>query len=317
MSRIVVIALGGHAILRPGQPGTLAEQTANIRAACRPIAGIIRRGDRVVLTHGNGPQVGNLLLQNEAARDRVPPMPLDVLGAACQGEMGYLFQRELQGELRQQGTGRLVVSLVTQVAVDAHDPAFRQPAKPVGPFYPEEQARALMAAGGGPFAEDAGRGWRRVVPSPRPQRIVELAAIRSLAESGAVVIACGGGGIPVVEGPEGWQGVEAVIDKDLAAARLAADLGARVLLLLTDVPAVCLRYGQPGQQPLGAVSAEEALRYLAEGHFPAGSMRPKVEAAVQFVSAGGERAIITDLDTALAALEGAAGTQIAGGARKG
>lgn len=312
MPKTMIIALGGNAILQPGQRGTVAEQTANIRTSCQQIAEIIRRGYRVVLIHGNGPQVGNLLLQNELARDRVPPMPLDILDAETQGEIGYLLQRELQGALQEQGPVCSVVSLVTQVVVDPQDPAFRSPSKPVGPFYTEVEARALQAAGGYPMVEDAGRGWRRVVPSPRPLRVVELAAIAQLVEGGTVVIACGGGGIPVVAEPEGLQGVEAVIDKDLAAQRLATDLGAHLLLILTDVPQVYLHYGQPGQQGLDTLTVAAARRYLAAGHFSAGSMRTKMEGAIQFVAAGGEAAIITSLGTAVAALEGRAGTRIVG-----
>ena len=313
MSKTAVIALGGNAILQPGQAGTLAEQTANIRAACRQVAQIIRRGYRVVLCHGNGPQVGNILLQNEAASDRVPPMPLDVLGAESQGGIGYLIQRELQRALRDERIAISVVSLVTQVVVDRDDPAFRNPTKPVGPFYPEAEARCLLAAGR-PMMEDAGRGWRRVVPSPQPRRIVELPAIRSLTAAGAALIACGGGGIPVVETEEGLAGVEAVIDKDLAAQRLAIDLGASLLLLLTDVPSVYLHYGSEAQQALETVTAAEARRYLEAGHFPAGSMWAKVEGALRFLAAGGERAVITSIDQATAALGGMAGTHFVGGA---
>lgn len=310
MHGTVVVALGGNAILQPGQTGTLAEQTANIRSASREIGALIAGGYRVVLTHGNGPQVGNILLQNEAARDWVPAMPLDVLGAESQGEIGYLFQRELQRDLQRRGIGSPVVSLLTQVVVDPADPAFARPTKPVGPFYPEGEARARMASTGAAYAEDAGRGWRRIVPSPYPRRIVELAAIRRLIEAGTVVICCGGGGIPVIETADGLQGVEAVIDKDLAAQRLATDMGADQLLILTDVPQVYLDYGKPTQRALSLLLAAEAQRYLDEGQFPAGSMRSKVEGAIQFVAAGDRRAIITSLSAAVTAVEGRAGTQI-------
>ena len=313
MSKTIVIALGGNAIVQPGQKGTFAEQIANLRMSCRQIAEIIRRGHRVVLTHGNGPQVGNILIQNEAARDQVPPMPLDVLGAESQGEIGYLLQRELQQELRQRGINTSVVSLVTQVVVDPNDPAFQDPTKPVGPFYKEREALSLMADGGAPMKEDAGRGWRRVVPSPLPQRIMELEVIRNLTRSGTVVIACGGGGIPVFETEDELRGVEAVIDKDLAAQKLATALGADLLVILTDVPQVCLNYGTPQQRSLSAISVAEASQYLAEGHFPAGSMRAKVEGAIQFVAGGGQAGIITSLDAAVAAVEGRAGTYITEG----
>ncbi len=310
MTQTAVIALGGNAILRPGQSGTLAEQVTNIRTACRQIAEIVGLGYRVVLTHGNGPQVGHLLLQNEAAREQVPPMPLDVLGAQTQGQLGYLLQRELQKALREQGQPGHVVALVTQVEVDPADPAWHCPSKPVGPFYTKAQARALLAADCGPLQEDAGRGWRRVVASPPPLRIVELAAIQSLVRSGATVIACGGGGVPVTAGPNGWEGAEAVIDKDLVAQRLATDLAADLLVILTDVPRVYLHYGTPHQQGLDTVTADEAQAYLAEGWFPPGSMRTKMAGAIGFVAAGGGRAVITSLEAAVAGVAGLAGTQI-------
>lgn len=306
----VVIALGGNAILQPGQRGTAAEQVQNVRAACRPIARVIARGHRVVLTHGNGPQVGNILIQNEAARHQVPAMPLDVCGAESQGMIGYLLQRELGAALAAEGAPRPVVTVVTQVVVDPGDPAFRSPVKPVGPFYDEGRARELMAARGWAMREDAGRGWRRVVPSPVPRRIVELEAIRGLTERGIVVVAAGGGGIPVAETPAGLVGVEAVIDKDLAAARLAADLRADLLVILTDVPHVYVHYGSPRQRPLGRVGVSELQAYLDAGHFAAGSMRAKVEGALAFVRAGGKRAVIAGLDQALGAVEGTSGTHV-------
>lgn len=311
MPQRVVIALGGNAILQPGQAGTLEEQRANISTACQQIAEIVGRGYQVLLSHGNGPQVGNLLLQQEAAKGRVAPMPLDLLGAMSQGQIGYLFQQELGRQLRARQIAKPVLSVVTQVVVAPTDPAFANPTKPVGPFYQEAEAAAMVAAGNGPMAADAGRGWRRVVPSPAPLEIVELEAIRSLVDAGAIVIACGGGGVPVVQSPEGLTGVEAVIDKDLAAQRLAMALGAEVLLLLTGVPKVYLHFGTPKQESLDRITVNEAQRYLAEGHFPAGSMQAKVEGAIQFLQAGGERAIITSLEDAIAALDGKAGTEIA------
>lgn len=310
MGKTVVIALGGNAILRRGQTGTAEEQAENIRTACRQIARVVAMGHRVVVTHGNGPQVGNILIQNEAARDRVPAMPLDVCGAQSQGQIGYLLQRELGGALWAEGVPRPVVTVVTQVVVDPRDPAFRNPTKPVGPFYAEREARALMQAEGWVMREDAGRGWRRVVPSPAPRRVVELDAIRALVGLGVVVIAAGGGGVPVAEGPDGLRGVEAVIDKDLTAQRLATQLGADLLAILTDVPGVYLRYGTAEQKALDRVRASELEAYLREGHFADGSMRAKVEGAIAFVRAGGERAVIAALEEALAAVEGHSGTHV-------
>jgi carbamate kinase len=299
-----VIALGGNAILRPGQRGTLAEQQANIAAASVQIARVIALGYRVVLTHGNGPQVGNILIQNEEARLVVPPMPLDVCGAQSGGMIGYLFQQELQRQ-----TGRPAVSLVTQVVVDPADPAFTDPSKPVGPFYTPAKAQQMVVSHGWIMKEDAGRGWRRVVPSPLPVRVVELQAIKHLVFGGLLVIACGGGGVPVVETQDGLVGVEAVIDKDLAAQKLAMEMQAELLIILTDVPRVYINYGLPTQRALDWVSMEEGLQYLSEGHFPAGSMKSKVEGVLRFVQAGGERAVIAALGDAEAAVLGTAGTQ--------
>lgn len=305
-NRTAVIALGGNAILQPRQRGSFTEQRANIRLACAQIAGVIAAGWRVVVTHGNGPQVGNILLQNEEARAIVPPAPLDVCGAQTQGMLGYLLQQELQ-----RVTGLPAVSLVTQVLVDQQDPAFASPTKPVGPFYTDAQARLLMAQQQGwAMQEDAGRGWRRLVPSPRPLRVVEAGAVQALMEAGFLVIASGGGGVPVCETPEGLAGVEAVIDKDLAATVLGAGVGASLLLILTDVPRACLNYGRPDQQPLGAMTVAEAERYLGEGHFKAGSMQAKVEGAARFVAGGGDRAVIAALGEAVAALRGDAGTHV-------
>lgn len=303
MTKTAIIALGGNAILQPGQRGTLAEQQANIRDACRQIARVIAAGYRVVLTHGNGPQVGNILIQNEEARFVVPPMPLDVCGAQSGGMIGYLFQQELQRQ-----TGRLAVALVTQVVVDPADPAFSNPTKPVGPFYTPDKAAQMMERQGWIMKEDAGRGWRRVVPSPQPTRVVEAAAIRELVNAGVLVIAAGGGGVPVIETADGLQGVEAVIDKDLASQKLAMEMGADLLVILTDVPKVFINYGLPSQQALDRVTVAEATRYLAEDHFKAGSMKAKVEGAVKFVQTGGERAIIAPLHEAAAAVLGQAGT---------
>lgn len=281
-------------------------------ATARSLADLLEDGHQLVLTHGNGPQVGNILIQNEEAHFAVPPQPLDVCGAESQGMIGYMLQQALGSELARRGAARPIVTMVTQVVVDRNDPAFRHPTKPVGPFYTAERARTLARERGYPMREDAGRGWRRVVPSPQPREIVEMPAIRSLVESGALVIACGGGGIPVWRDPEtgALEGVEAVIDKDLAAAVLGLGLGCDTLLILTDVPQVALRYGRPEQIAVPYLTVAEARRHLTAGEFPAGSMGPKVEAAVRFVEGGGRQAVIASLTEAKPALAGQAGTWV-------
>jgi len=310
--KTVVVALGGNAILQRGQKGTFEEQLRNVQRACEQLAQMVLSGKwRLVITHGNGPQVGNLLLQQDAAKEIVPPMPMDACGAQTQGLIGYMIQQTLHNILDREGRGDIpIATVVTQVLVDKGDPAFQNPTKPVGPFYTEEEARRLRIEKGWHIVEDAGRGWRRVVPSPDPKGIVERDAIKALVESRAIVIASGGGGIPVVREDGRLRGVEAVIDKDLAGQRLAAEVGADVFLILTDVEKVMLNFGQPGEAPIDRMTVAEARRYLAEGHFKKGSMEPKVRAAVRFVEAGGERAAIGHLFQAVEILEGKAGTQI-------
>jgi carbamate kinase len=254
--------------------------------------------------------VGNILIQNDLAARLVPPMPMDVCGAETQGQIGYLLQQALHNHLRRLGAAAPVVALLTEVVVDDDDPAFHSPSKPVGPFYPEARARELSIEQGWAMREDAGRGWRRVVPSPDPLEIVQLEVIARTLESGALVVCGGGGGIPVIRHRDGsLHGVEAVIDKDLAAARLAAALGADLLLILTDVANVCIGYGTPDQSPLGTVTVDELVALQAGGEFSAGSMGPKVEAAVRFAGGGGT-AVIASLRDVTAALRGAAGTRV-------
>ena len=310
--KTVVVALGGNAILQRGQKGSFEEQLENVQRACEQLAQmVLSERWRLVITHGNGPQVGNLLLQQEAAKEIVPPMPMDACGAQTQGLIGYMIQQTLHNILDREGRGDIpIATVVTQVLVDKGDPAFQNPTKPVGPFYTEEEAKRLRVEKGWHIVEDAGRGWRRVVPSPDPKAIIERDAIRALVENRAIVIASGGGGIPVVREDGRLRGVEAVIDKDLAGQRLAVDVGADVFLILTDVEKVMLNYGKPDETPLDRMTLSEARRYLAEGHFRKGSMEPKVRAAIRFVEAGGERAVIASLDQAMAALAGKAGTQI-------
>ncbi|MGB9783464.1 MAG: carbamate kinase [Moorellaceae bacterium] len=310
----LVLALGGNAITKAGERGTFPEQLRNIAQAVDSLAELVVAGYKVLITHGNGPQVGNLLIKNELAKHVVPPMPLDVCVANTQGSLGYGIQQQLRNALQERGWQKEVVTFVTQVVVDPHDPAFRHPTKPVGPFYTAEEARELEKSKGYHLVEDSGRGWRRVVASPRPLEIVEKLAIRKALDEGVIVIAAGGGGIPVIRDAKGrLTGVEGVIDKDLAAARLALDVQADVLLILTGVRKVALNFGRPGQRELDLMTLEEARRYLAEGHFPPGSMGPKVEAAMAFLEQGGQRAIIGLLEEAREALQGRAGTTIVPG----
>lgn len=310
--KTVVVALGGNAILQPGQKGTFEEQYGNVYRTVEQLAAMVLSGKwRLVVTHGNGPQVGNILLQHDAAKAVVPPMPMDVCGAESQGFIGYMIQQAFHNVLAREGRGDIpVATVVTQVLVDKADPAFQNPTKPVGAFYSADEAKRLQAEKGWHVVEDAGRGWRRVVPSPDPKAIVEREAIRFLVENRAIVIASGGGGIPVIEEDGTYRGVEAVIDKDLAGERLAQDVGAAVFLILTDVDKVRLNYRKPGEKTLDRMTAAEVKGYAQEGHFAKGSMEPKVKAAARFVEAGGERAVIASLAQALEAAEGRAGTQV-------
>jgi len=310
--KLTVVALGGNAILQPGQRGTFEEQMRNVHVTCEQLARMVESGRyKVVVTHGNGPQVGNILLQNEVGKDVAAPMPLFVCGAESQGLIGYMIQQNLGNLLAERGkTGIPIATVVTQVVVDKDDPAFGNPTKPVGPFYSEEDARGLKEEKGYDVREDAGRGWRRVVPSPDPIEIFEKESIRQLVDARAIVIASGGGGIPVIRENGALKGVDAVIDKDLAGERLAVDVGASIFMVLTDVDSVRLHYKKPEEKALSRMTVDEAKEYHAQGHFAKGSMEPKVRAAIRFIEAGGEKAIITSLDKAFEALEGNAGTTI-------
>jgi len=312
MVQRVVVALGGNAILQRGQKGTAEEQMANVMVTARQIVEMLEKGYEVVVSHGNGPQVGAILIQNELGSKQVPPMPMDVCGAESQGLIGYMLSQAIDNLLKLRNIeDHCPVCFVTRVEVDPNDEAFKKPTKPVGPFYSEEVARQRMEEKGETWINDAGRGWRRVVPSPNPLHIVEAEPIKDLVERGYTVIASGGGGIPVIRDSEGlYKGVEAVIDKDLASERLAQEVNADVFMILTDVPKVALNYGKPDETWLGHVSADELSKYQEEGHFKAGSMGPKVAAALRFVKNGGKKAIIASLNEALQALKGEAGTQI-------
>jgi len=309
--RSVVVAIGGNALLPPGDAGDLAAMQRRVQETAKVLADLADDADvRLAVTHGNGTQVGQLLLQTEEARGKTPPSPLDVLVAETQAQIGYLLQQALGSELARRGRPNGVATLVTQVIVDAEDPAFRDPTKFVGPTIPTETEAMIKRARGWQLRADARGGWRRVVPSPRPLQIVEVHAIRALLEAGQVVIAAGGGGVPVVRQGDRLVGVEAVVDKDLASAVLARDIGAERLVLATDVDRVALDFKKPGQRFLDRMTVKEARHYLREGQFPPGSMGPKVEAAAEFVENGGKEAVITSLARLREALDGAAGTRI-------
>lgn len=311
MPERIVIALGGNALQSKDSGATAEAQLQVVKRTCEHIAEISQRGYEMAIVHGNGPQVGRILLASETAKDVVPVMPFDVCGAMSQGYIGYHIQQALKYALNARNRNYPVVSLTTQVVVDRNDPAFKTPTKPIGAFCTEEEARRLELEKGYTMREDAGRGWRRAVASPLPRRIVEIGAVRLLWDH-AIVITCGGGGVPVVENADGTlEGVAAVIDKDYAAELLAEEVGADVLLILTEVEKVAIRFGQPDQENLGHLSLAEAARYAREGQFGVGSMLPKVEAAMKFVRANpGKKAIITSLDKAIDALDGKTGTVI-------
>ena len=311
MSKLV-IAIGGNALLPPGVPAEAAAQRRRIEDTCVRLADLVAESHEVVVTHGNGPQVGNILVQNEESRHLVPAMPLDVCGAESQAQIGYLLAQGLRNEFAGRGIRRGVVCLLTQTLVDPADPAFANPAKPIGPYYTREEEIIVKKAKGWKMVFDQRGGWRRVVPSPKPVEIVEAEAIRQLVAGGdgQVVIAAGGGGIPVVRRDGRLVGVEAVIDKDLAAALLARSIGWKHLVIATDVAKVALDFGKPTQKFLDRLTIKEAKQHLAAGQFPPGSMGPKVEAAVSFLEGGGEHAVITDLAGLVAAVAGKAGTRI-------
>jgi carbamate kinase len=309
--RLIVVAFGGNAVYPPNIRGTAQEQLDIMAAACEGLVPVFRAGYRAVITHGNGPVVGNILYRMARTSRELEPMPMDVCVSHSQGGMGYMLQQSLANVLHRHGMPLGVSSIVTEVEVDPHDPAFIHPTKPVGKFLSEAEAHRFAAETGWDFAEDSGRGWRRIVPSPTPLAILDAPAISALLAAGIVPIAAGGGGIPVARGADGsYHGVEAVIDKDLTSSLLAADCGAGTLVMLTGVERVALDFRKPTERLVDRMTAAEAQRHYDDGQFPPGSMGPKVLAALKFIERGGPRAVITSLEKLGAALEGRAGTAI-------
>jgi carbamate kinase len=308
--KTMLLAVGGNSLIRAGEKGTIGEQRTNARRTAVQIVRLIRNGFRIVLTHGNGPQVGAALLRSERGASQVPGHPLDVCGASTQGEIGYLLEQSLQTELRQAGLHAPVATVLTQTIVSADDPSMLHPTKPIGPFYSLAVAEERKQLLGWEIVEDAARGYRRVVPSPEPLEIVELEVIRDLIQQGVIVIACGGGGIPVVSNHARLQGVEAVIDKDRASALLASRLAVDLFVISTDTDYVYLDYKKPAQRPLRQVTATELETYAKAGHFPPGNMGPKIESVLRFLCGGGKEAIITSCENLCQSVLGSAGTHI-------
>lgn len=306
-----MVAFGGNALLRPDDRGTQVEQIAHAKQAARWLAEIVRHDSRLIVVHGNGPQVGNILVQAEEASTKIPPQSLDVAVAQTEGSIGFMLQLAIRNRLDSIGLSGDVATVLTEVEVDPNDVAFKRPTKPIGPFFTRYRAEVLERDLGWTMREDSGRGWRHVVPSPRPLRILNVGTVAHLLETASVVIAAGGGGIPVVRGRDGqWRGIEAVIDKDFAASRLASDLEADIFIILTGVAKVAIDFGKPTQKALDRMTIVEAELHLAAGQFPPGSMGPKIEAAVQFVRSSGKSVLITDVEHVREALDGKDGTYI-------
>jgi carbamate kinase len=309
--KTIVVALGGNAITDKDEEGNIYQQFSNTRRSMEGILEMIEMGHRLLITHGNGPQIGNEMIRVELSAKVVPRLPLGVLVGDTQGGMGYMLEQCLLNVMHDRGIRREVACIVTQILVDKHDPALKNPTKFVGPFYEKEKVAELMETHGWIIKEDRGRGWRRVVPSPVPQEIIAKNSIKLLVENNIVVIAAGGGGIPVYVESNGWlEGLDAVIDKDLASAVLGNEVGADELMILTGMEKVALNFGRPDQKFLENMSVKLAKKYLSEGHFPAGSMGPKIQAAVNFLENGGKRVVITSIEKFVAAALGYAGTTI-------
>jgi carbamate kinase len=310
-SRLTVLAIGGNSLIKDKNHIALSSQYEAVQETSKYIADLVGEGVRMVITHGNGPQVGFIYRRGEIARHELPLIPLDICGADTQGAIGYMIEKALLNEFRRRGIDKKVTVVVTQAIVDRDDPSFEHPTKPIGSFMSQEDALANKKEFGWQIVEDAGRGFRRVVPSPIPKEIIELDAIRLLVQSGYTVIAAGGGGIPVIRNEQGeLEGVEAVIDKDFGSLLLAKNLGADTFIISTAVDAVYLNFGQKDQKPLRHASLPDIKRYLGEGHFKPGSMGPKIEAIIQFLENGGKKGIITSPENLLKAIKGEAGTTI-------
>lgn len=297
MAKLAVIAFGGNALLRSGQKGTYQEQIQNVTETCQSLISLVKQGHNIVIGHGNGPQVGNVMLQHEAGKQvfKTQVMPMDFCVSETQGSIGYMIEQGFRNVFAQAGINRNVVTLVTQVVVDKNDPMFQNPTKPVGPYYSKEEADAYAEKTGAIFKEDPkGNGWRKVVASPKPLAVKNIEIVEKLANEGHIVVTVGGGGIPVVEDGKEIRGVEAVIDKDLASAITAVQIRADEFYILTDVPKVYINFRKPNEKALDTITVEEAKKYLAEGHFTEGSMGPKVRAAIYFVENGGKECIITE-----------------------
>ena len=293
--KVAVVALGGNAILKSNEKGTFRQQLKNIDKTVKQLIALLKKY-RIAITHGNGPQVGNLLLQQEKSKQKIPPMPLDVCDAMTQGQIGYFLQMSIKNQLK-----KPVTTVVTQILVDKKDPAFKKPTKPIGPYYSKKIFKKMIK-------EE--EGWRKVVPSPKPKKIIEIEGIKNLIKKGVITIACGGGGIPVVLKKGKLTGIEAVIDKDYASQKLATELKAETLILLTDIEYVYLNYGKKNQKPLKKITIKEATTYLKKGHFMEGSMKPKIEASIEFLRKGGKKVIITELLSLKKSLKNKAGTII-------
>ncbi len=310
MGNVAVVAIGGNSLIKDKNHQTVPDQFDATRETCTHIAGMIEQGWKVAITHGNGPQVGFILLRSELASHVLHTVPLDSCGADTQGALGYMIQQCLYNEFKQRGIKKSVASVVTQTLVEKDDPAFQNPTKPIGPFYDKEKAEKYRKERGWDVMEDAGRGWRRVVPSPMPVKIIEQDVIKSLVNKGIIVIAVGGGGIPVIEQDGRLKGAEAVIDKDYASALLAIGIKADLFLISTAVEKVALNFGKPNQKSLDRMTLAEAKKYLEQGHFPPGSMGPKIEAITSYLEHGGKEALITNPENLERALQGETGTRI-------
>ncbi len=312
MNRKAVVALGGNAIIEAGQEGTITQQFANTRTSLSAIAELARQGYHLAITHGNGPQVGNMLIQQLAGMDKnIAPLPLGVLNAATEGTMGYMIEQSLQNLLIKNEIDRNVITIISQVLVDRNDPSIKNPSKPVGPFFDKDKAEIMKREYGWTMVEDSGRGYRQVVPSPLPIDIIQAPTIKRLIEEGQIVIACGGGGVPYYIQEDGtYEGFDAVIDKDYASALLAEKIDAERLVILTGVEKVCINFGKPEQKELSHISLQDAKKYSDEGHFPAGSMGPKIKAAIRFIERGGKEVLITSIEKVLDAFAGKTGTII-------